>query len=154
MRKLLPMLAVAVAFTGFALVVKAAEEKTITGMAQCAKLALKETQKCQNVVVVKEDGKEVKYYMVMEGAAKKRTARPSARPPRVTAPRSRSPATSRKRAASTSSTPRRSRSSRSDPRHPDPEVNGGGRDFLRPPYRAVYPLESIGSEVRRCGSDD
>lgn len=70
MRKLLPMLAVAVAFTGFALVVKAAEEKTITGQAQCAKCALKEAPKCQNVVIAEEDGKEVKYYMVMEGVAK------------------------------------------------------------------------------------
>jgi len=70
MRKLFPMLAVAVLFSGFALVVKAAEEKTITGMAQCAKCALKEAQKCQNVVVAEEDGKEVKYFMVMEGVAK------------------------------------------------------------------------------------
>lgn len=70
MRKLLPMLAVAVLFAGFTLVVKAAEEKTIEGMAQCAKCALKETEKCQNVVVVEEDGKDVKYYMVMEGVAK------------------------------------------------------------------------------------
>jgi hypothetical protein len=70
MRKLFPMLAVAVLFSGFTLIVQAAEEKTIEGMAQCAKCALKETQKCQNVVVVKEDGKDVNYYMVMEGVAK------------------------------------------------------------------------------------
>jgi hypothetical protein len=70
MRKLLPMLAVAVLCAGFTLVVKAAEEKTIEGMAQCAKCALKEAEKCQNVVVVDEDGKEVKYYLVMEGVSK------------------------------------------------------------------------------------
>lgn len=71
MRKLFPMLAVAVAFTGFALVAKAAEEKTIKGMAQCAKCALKESDKCQNVVVAKEDGKEVKYFLAQNDVAKK-----------------------------------------------------------------------------------
>jgi acyl-CoA reductase-like NAD-dependent aldehyde dehydrogenase len=71
MRKLIPMLAVAVLSAGFTLVVKAAEEKTIEGMAQCAKCALKETKQCQNVVVVEEDGKDVKYYLVHNDVAKK-----------------------------------------------------------------------------------
>ncbi len=71
MRKLFPMLAVAVLFAGFTLVVKAAENKTITGMAQCAKCALKEAKQCQNVVVVKEGDKEVKYYLVMNEVSKK-----------------------------------------------------------------------------------
>ena len=71
MRKLFPMLAVAVLFSGFMLVVRAAEEKTITGEAQCAKCALKETAKCQNVIVAKEGDKEVKYYLVMNDVAKK-----------------------------------------------------------------------------------
>ncbi|MBX6314816.1 MAG: hypothetical protein IRY99_18145 [Isosphaeraceae bacterium] len=65
MRKLFPMLAVTVLFTGIALIVRAAEQKTITGDAECAKCTLAETKKCQNVVVVKEGDKEVKYYMDM-----------------------------------------------------------------------------------------
>ena len=71
MRKLLPMLAVAVAFTGFDPVRQGGRGEDDHREAQCAKCALKEAPKCQNVVVVKEDGKEVKYYMVMEGVAKK-----------------------------------------------------------------------------------
>src|SRR5262249_16343070 len=72
MRKLIPMLAVAVLFSGVALLVRAAEEKTITGDGQCAKCSLSETKKCQNVVVVKEDGKEVKYYMDPTNAVAKK----------------------------------------------------------------------------------
>jgi hypothetical protein len=66
------MLAVAILLTGFTLVVKAADEKTIEGMAQCAKCALKETEKCQDVVVVTDGDKEIKYYLVMEGEAKEK----------------------------------------------------------------------------------
>jgi hypothetical protein len=57
-----PLLAVAVAFSGISLVL-AAEDKTITGDAMCKKCALKEAKKCSNVVIVKEDGKDVKYYL-------------------------------------------------------------------------------------------
>ena len=73
MRKLYPMLAVAVVFAAASLLVKATPVKdvTVTGQAQCAKCALKETQKCQNVVVAKEDGKDVKYYLVHNDIAKK-----------------------------------------------------------------------------------
>ena len=68
MRKLL-VLSVAVAFSG--LIAYAADEKTITGDGVCAKCALKEKPSCQNVVKVKEDGKEVKYYLVQNAVSKK-----------------------------------------------------------------------------------
>jgi hypothetical protein len=71
MRKLLPMLAVAVLCSGLGLVVKAAAEKTITGEGQCAKCSLKETKSCQNAVVVDEGGKKVTYYLKHEGESKK-----------------------------------------------------------------------------------
>jgi len=43
---------------------KKADEKTLKGTAQCAKCELKDKDfpKCQTVLIVKEDGKEVKYY--------------------------------------------------------------------------------------------
>ena len=63
MRKLFPMLTVAVLFSGLALVVRAAEEKTITGEGQCAKCSLNEKAQCQNAVVTDEGGKKVTYYL-------------------------------------------------------------------------------------------
>jgi hypothetical protein len=69
MRKIFPLLAVTFLFSGLALAV-AAEEKTITGDAVCGKCALKETPKCQNVVMVEEGGKTVNYYL--EGAESKK----------------------------------------------------------------------------------
>ena len=71
MRKVIPMLAVAVLFAGVTLMVRADEKKTIVGEAQCAKCALKETKSCQNVIVVKEDGKDVKYYIADNEVAQK-----------------------------------------------------------------------------------
>ena len=41
-----------------------------TGEGKCAKCALKETDKCQNVVVVNEDGKDVTYYLADNKVAK------------------------------------------------------------------------------------
>lgn len=63
MRKLFPVLAVAGLVLGMSLTVLAAEDKTITGDATCAKCSLKETKSCQNVVKVKDGDKEVKYYL-------------------------------------------------------------------------------------------
>jgi hypothetical protein len=60
MRKVFPLLGVAVAVSGLAW---AAEEKTIVGEAVCAKCALKETPKCQNTVTTTEGGKKVTYYL-------------------------------------------------------------------------------------------
>lgn len=62
MRKLFPLLAVAVLFSGVSFAVAAAE-KSITGDAVCAKCALKEQKTCQNVVMVEEGGKTVNYYL-------------------------------------------------------------------------------------------
>jgi RecG-like helicase len=51
----------------------AAEQKTVTikGEGKCAKCALKEGDKCQNVIQTKEDGKQVTYYMVRNEVANK-----------------------------------------------------------------------------------
>lgn len=40
-----------------------AKTVTISGDGKCAKCALKETEKCQNVIQAKEDGKTVTYYI-------------------------------------------------------------------------------------------
>lgn len=63
MRKLFPLFVVASLFSGVVLSVNAAEVKTITGIAQCAKCSLKEAPKCTNVVAVKEGDKTVFYYL-------------------------------------------------------------------------------------------
>ena len=39
------------------------KEITITGDAKCGKCALKETDKCQNVIEVEKDGKKTTYYL-------------------------------------------------------------------------------------------
>ena len=46
-----------------------AETMTITGMGKCAKCALHQTDKCQNVVEVEKDGKTTTYWL--EGAKSK-----------------------------------------------------------------------------------
>ncbi len=68
MRKIYALLAMTVFASG---IVLAADAVTITGEGKCAKCALKETDKCQNVIEVEEDGKTVKYYLAHEGASKK-----------------------------------------------------------------------------------
>jgi hypothetical protein len=67
MRKMIPMLAVAVLFSGLTLLVRAAEEKTIKGEAQCGKCKLNEEKKCTTVVV--SDGK--KFYLAKNAEEKK-----------------------------------------------------------------------------------
>ena len=47
------------------------KEITITGDAKCAKCALKETEKCQNVIQVEKDGKKVTYYIVQNDVSVK-----------------------------------------------------------------------------------
>jgi len=69
MRKLFPMLAVAVLFSGLTLVI-ARETKTITGEGKCAKCALQETDACQNAVVVEDGGKKVTYYLTHNAVSK------------------------------------------------------------------------------------
>ena len=46
------------------------EEKTITGEGKCAKCALKETEKCQNVIQAKEGDKTVTYYLADNDVSK------------------------------------------------------------------------------------
>lgn len=43
------------------------KEVTLKGQIMCAKCELKETKKCQTVIRVKEDGKEVTYYFLDRG---------------------------------------------------------------------------------------
>jgi hypothetical protein len=49
--------------------VNAADEKEVklTGAIVCGKCALKETDKCSNVLIVKDGDKEVKYYLQDKG---------------------------------------------------------------------------------------
>lgn len=47
------------------------KEITITGDAKCGKCALKETEKCQNVIQVEKDGKKTTYYLVENDVSKK-----------------------------------------------------------------------------------
>src|SRR5437588_5194378 len=68
MRKLIPMLAVCALFSGLLI---AAEVKTITGDAVCAKCALKEQPKCQNVVIADEGGTKTNYYLAPNAVSKK-----------------------------------------------------------------------------------
>ena len=49
---------------------RAADAKTLTGEGKCAKCALKETEKCQNTVTVKEGDKSVTYYLVHNDVSK------------------------------------------------------------------------------------
>lgn len=66
MRKLFSLLAATVLCSG---VVLAAEVMTITGEGKCAKCALKETDKCQNVIQVEEGGKTTSYYLARNKVA-------------------------------------------------------------------------------------
>jgi len=73
MRKVLILAAVGVLFSGLGLL-KAADggtKVTIKGDGLCAKCALKEQPKCQNVVIVTKDGKETKYYLEKNDVANK-----------------------------------------------------------------------------------
>jgi len=71
MRKLFPLLSVAVLFSGLSLAVaRESKEVTVTGDGVCAKCALKEQKACQNVIVVKENGADVKYYIAPNAVAK------------------------------------------------------------------------------------
>lgn len=70
MRKMFPLLAVAVFFSGLTIAF-AAEEVTVTGDAVCAKCALKETKACQNTITVEKDGKKTVYYLEQNAVSKK-----------------------------------------------------------------------------------
>lgn len=46
------------------------KEVTITGLGQCAKCALHETDKCQNTIQTEEHGKKVIYYLTENDTSK------------------------------------------------------------------------------------
>jgi len=46
------------------------KEVTVTGEGKCAKCALKETDKCQNVIQTTEGGKTVTYYLAQNAVSK------------------------------------------------------------------------------------
>jgi hypothetical protein len=75
MRKLFPIVAVAIFTAGISLAASASafddKEVKIEGDGVCRKCALKDSKTCQNVVIVKEDGKEVKYYLAPNAVSKK-----------------------------------------------------------------------------------
>lgn len=61
------LLAATMTFTSFAADKK---EITLTGEGKCAKCTLHETDKCQNVLQVKEDGETVTYYLAQNKVSK------------------------------------------------------------------------------------
>ena len=65
MKKITSLAAVITALVLFALSTPAfaREVETITGDGKCAKCALHETDKCQNVIQTQKDGKTVTYYL-------------------------------------------------------------------------------------------
>jgi hypothetical protein len=67
MKKIYAIIAAMVLCSG---VVLAADAITVTGEGKCAKCALGETKKCQNVIEVEEGGKTVKYYLADNKVAK------------------------------------------------------------------------------------
>jgi len=68
MKKIYTLIALAglLAIPAFA----ADKEVTITGEGMCAKCALHETAKCQNVIQTHEDGKTVNYYLAQNDVSK------------------------------------------------------------------------------------
>jgi hypothetical protein len=64
------ILALVIGFGALSLVALA-EEKKLEGKLQCTKCSLNETDKCGNAIVVKENGKEVTYYLKDKGAKEK-----------------------------------------------------------------------------------
>jgi hypothetical protein len=66
------ILALVVGFGALSLVGMADDkEKKLEGKLQCTKCSLSETDKCGNALVVKEDGKDVTYYLKDKGAKMK-----------------------------------------------------------------------------------
>ncbi len=71
-RFLIPMVAVVLGLVSQMNLAQAAEkEVSLKGELQCGKCALNEAKECENVLVVKENGKEVKYYLARNGVSKK-----------------------------------------------------------------------------------
>jgi capsid protein len=71
MNKSLPIIAAVATWAFVATTTGAlAKEMTISGEAKCAKCMLKETQACQTVIQVQENGKPVNYYLADNDIAK------------------------------------------------------------------------------------
>jgi hypothetical protein len=72
MRKLFPLLAVGILFSGLSVLLadEKGKEITITGEGQCAKCSLAETKSCQNAVVVDKEGKKTTYYLAQNPISK------------------------------------------------------------------------------------
>ena len=51
--------------------IAADKTRTITGEGKCGKCALKETEKCQNVIQVEKNGKKTTYYLTQNDVSKK-----------------------------------------------------------------------------------
>ena len=71
--KIVALFAAAVMFctmVSFTMAKEDAKTETLKGTATCAKCDLKKTEKCQAALVVKEDGKEVVYYIKMDKEGK------------------------------------------------------------------------------------
>lgn len=69
--RLLSVFAAVVVSAAFAFAAEKEKEITITGMGQCAKCSLNQTESCQNAVVVKEGGKDVTYLLAENDVSKK-----------------------------------------------------------------------------------
>ncbi|HEX4263636.1 MAG TPA: DUF6370 family protein [Verrucomicrobiae bacterium] len=61
------------------------KEVTITGEGTCAKCALHETSKCQNVIQTEENGKKVTYYLTDNSTSKDFHENVCKKPEKVTA---------------------------------------------------------------------
>jgi hypothetical protein len=59
-----------IGLTNSALAAEKGKEVTITGDGKCAKCALKETDKCQNVIETEKNGKKVTYYLAANDISK------------------------------------------------------------------------------------
>lgn len=70
MKKLKLMLALLAGLAIVSATTALAEETTITGNMVCGKCTLHETESCQNVVQVTEDGKTVNYYLKHNAVSK------------------------------------------------------------------------------------
>jgi hypothetical protein len=70
MKKILAAIVATVFLASFISTARAAEEKTIKGLAVCAKCELHETEKCQTAIKVKDGDKEVIYYTANNDVAK------------------------------------------------------------------------------------
>jgi RecG-like helicase len=71
MKKIISLIALTGLITALAIPAFAGgKEVTITGEGKCAKCALHETDKCQNVIQTQENGKTVTYYLAHNSVSK------------------------------------------------------------------------------------